>query len=165
MNEIDKYKNELADKLAPIISKEGLTDVTDWIEKNARPDANHNGVARSVAYILEATGEFQREELLDQTRYYVKRLPPKAFKEKHPTTHEVLLILVGAIIGLIASYFQNQWQDKELKENLDTATMQIQVLSDLLTNIRRDLNAISHPTLIQYDTTKNGGRVRHVLKK
>jgi hypothetical protein len=157
MNEIDKYKNELADRLAPIISKEGLTDVTDWIEKNARSDANHNGVARSVAYILEATGEFQREVLLDKTRYYVKRLPPKAFKEKHPTTHELLLILVGAIIGLIASYFQNQWQDKELKEKLDTATMQIQVLSDSLTNIRRDLNGISHPILIQYDTAKNGG--------
>ncbi len=158
MDEIDRYKQGLAEKLAPIISKEGLTDVTDWIEKNARPDANHNGVARSVAYILEATGEFQREELIDKTRYYVKRLPPKAFKDKHPTIHELLLILVGAIIGLIASYFQNQWQDKELKEELDSTTMQVQVLSDSLTNIRRDLNVISRETLIQNDTTKNASQ-------
>ena len=31
----EKYKHDLADKLAPQISREGLTDVTDWIEKNA----------------------------------------------------------------------------------------------------------------------------------
>lgn len=158
VDEIDKYRKELADRLAPIISKEGLTDVTDWIEKNARPDANHNGVARSVAYILEATGEFHREELFDKTRYYVKRLPPKAFKDKYSTIHELLLILVGAIVGLIASYFQNQWQDKELKEKLDATTMQVQVLSDSLTSIRRDLQGISSPTLMQNDATKNGSK-------
>lgn len=154
MDETDKYKHELADKLAPIISKEGLTDVTDWIEKNAKTDFSHNGVARSVAYILEATGDFQREELADKTRYYVKRLPPKAFKDKHPTIHELLLILVGAIIGLIASYFQNQWQDKELKEKLDATTVQVQVLSDSLTNIRKDIKDISQRTLVRQDTTK-----------
>jgi hypothetical protein len=158
MEEIDKYKRELAEKLAPIISKEGLTDVTDWIEKNARADANHNGVARSVAYILEATGEFQREELLDKTRYYVKRLPPKAFKDKHPTTHELLLILAGAVIGLVFSYFQNQWQDKEMKEKLDATTVKVQALSDSLTNIRKDFKIITQPTLMHDDTIKSEPR-------
>jgi hypothetical protein len=152
MDEIDKYKLELANKLASIISKEGLTDVTDWIEKNARPDANHNGVARSVAYILEATGEFQREELLDKTRYYVKGLPPKAFRDKHPTIHELLLIIAGAIIGLAASYFQNQWQDKQLEEKLNATTLQVQALSDSLTSIRLELDIISETTSKKNDT-------------
>jgi hypothetical protein len=143
MEEIDKYKHELADKLAPIISKEGLTDVTDWIEKNARPDANHNGVARSVAYILEATGEFQREELIDKTRYYVKRLPPKAFKDKHPTIHEIVLVLIGAIIGLASSYFQNQWQDNKLKNEINETGVRTNVLSDSLDILRRDLDDIT----------------------
>lgn len=143
MEEIDKYKRELADKLAPIISKEGLTDVTDWIEKNARPDANHNGVARSVAYILEATGEFQREELVDKTRYYVKRLPPKAFKDKHPTIHEIVLVLIGTIIGLASSYFQNQWQDNELKNEINETAVRTKALSDSLDILRMDLEDIT----------------------
>jgi hypothetical protein len=154
MDETDKYKHELAEKLAPIISKEGLTDVTDWIEKNAKSDFNHNGVARSVAYILKATGDFQREELLDKTRYYVKRLPNKAFKDKHPTLHEVLLVLLGAAIGLASSYFQNQWQDKELKEQINKANSQFNILSDSLTRIRKDIKDISQQTSEKVDTTK-----------
>jgi hypothetical protein len=148
MDETDKYKHELADKLSPIISKEGLTDVTDWIEKNANTDFNHNGVARSVAYILEATGDFQREELADKTRYYVKRLPSKAFKDKHATIHDVLLVLLGAAIGLASSYFQNQWQDKELSEQITNSNSQIKMLSDSLTKIRRDVNEMKEKKIV-----------------
>jgi hypothetical protein len=140
MDETDIYKKELAVKIALIISKEGLTDVTDWVEKNAKSGFNHNGVARSVAYILEATGDFQREELVDKTRYYVKRLPTKTFKDKHPTRHDLFLIAFAVGLGLVPAYFQNQWQNDELKKDIKTTSDRVEVLSDSLENLRDDIN-------------------------
>ena len=108
MDEIDKYKHELANKLAPLISKEGLTDVTDWVEKYARDDANHNGVARSVAYILEATGDYQREQLEDKSRFYVKRLPKRSFEQKNPTWFKLGFFILGIMASLGGVLLQSQ---------------------------------------------------------
>lgn len=154
MDETDRYKKELAEKLAPTISKEGLTDVTDWVEKNAKSDFNHNGVARSVAYILEATGNFQREELPDKTRYYVKRLPAKTFKDKHPTIHDIFLIAFGAGLGLISAYFQNLRQDDELKKDIKANSDRVEILSDSIEKLKVDIKTIR--TTWDTVTTKSG---------
>ena len=142
MNETDKYKHELADTLAPLISKEGLTDVTDWVKKNAKPGFDHNGVARSVAYILEATGDFQREELEDKSSFYVKRLPRRSFKDKFPTVYSLVLVLLGAAIGLATNYQQMRWQKQLPRQKLEILKSRTDALYDSVTNLQQKTKRI-----------------------
>lgn len=141
MTESEKYKHELANKLAPLISKEGLTDVTDWIEKNARPDHAHNGVARSVAYILEATGDFQREELQDKSRFYVKRLPKRTLEQRQPTIFKLGLVLLGAMLTLVAGIIINKTK-KETPTTYKIEDHRTDALYDSLANIRKELKIV-----------------------
>jgi hypothetical protein len=142
MTEVDKYKHELADKLAPLIKKEGLTDVTDWVEKNAKKDFEHSGVARSVAYILEATGDFQREELQDKSRFYVKRLPKRSLEQRYPTWFKFGLVLLGSIITIIGGVLQSQLKKQEPQPIYKLQDYRVDALYDSVTNIRTDLKAI-----------------------
>jgi hypothetical protein len=146
MTEVDKHKHKLADTLAPLISIEGLTDVTDWIEKNGGSvgdiGCTHNGVARSVAYILEATGEFQREQLEDKSRYFVKKLPKKSFEQRKPTLFKAIFYLLGVASTLGGVLLQNHLSNQSDKVIYKVQDYRTDALYDSVKNIRHDLKTV-----------------------
>lgn len=151
--EVDKYKQELADKLAPLISKEGLTDVTDWIIKNAGErngvGFNHNGVARSVAYILEATGDFQLEQLEDKSRFYVKRLPKRSLEQRQPTLFKLGLFLLGILATSIGVLLNNQSKPQQGTTIIQVQDSRIDSLNGVVTNLQHDMKNVQD-TLAKY---------------
>ncbi len=144
---VEKHKYKLAETLAPLISKEGLTDVTDWIEKNGGEvdgvGCTNNGVARSVSFILEATGDFQREELEDKSRFYVKRLPKRSLEQKYPTLFKFIFFLFG--VG--ATYLGSTIKSNRPKTQQGTTILQVQdsridSLYGVVAKLQNDLKAV-----------------------
>lgn len=140
--QIEEHKYELTKRLTPLITREGLTDVTDWVKKNGGSigeyDCSHDGVARSVAYILEATGDFQLEQLEDRSRYYVKKLPRRSLEQKYPTLFKISLVLFGALLTIMANLTRKVAPLPEIR----IEDSRISALKDSVFNLGRELETL-----------------------
>lgn len=150
---IEDHKYKLADTLAPLISKEGLTDVTDWIEKNGGSvegvGCTHNGVARSVAFILEATGDYQCEQLEDKSRFYVKKLPARSLEQKYPTLFKFSFFILGVIASLGGVLLQSQLKRQDKPTIIQVHDSRIDSLSTTIIELQTDFTAVQD-TLKKY---------------
>jgi hypothetical protein len=150
---IENHKYKLADTLAPLISKEGLTDVTDWIEKNGGSvdgvGCTHSGVARSVAFILEATGDYQIERLEDKSRFYVKKLPTRSLEQKFPTLFKFSFFILGVIASLGGVSIQSQLKRHDKPTIIQVHDSRIDSLETVVTELQSDIKIIQD-TLANY---------------
>jgi hypothetical protein len=150
---IEDHKYKLADTLAPLISKEGLTDVTDWIERHGGSvdgvGCAHNGVARSVAFILEATGDYQREQLEDKSRFYVKKLPTRSLEQKYPTLFKFSFFLLGVIASLGGVLLQSQLKKQDRPAVIQVHDSRIDSLGKVVVKLQTDFHVVQD-TLTKY---------------
>ncbi len=149
MKEPEIYKHKLAEEVSEIISYEGLTDLTDWVEKNGKEGYKHNGVARSVAYILEAKGNFQVEKLEDKSRYFVKALPKKLLRDKNPLLFQTIVICITVFITTIAGYIVQLTQHQELRLKEYQQDVYLQRLSDSLKKIQTEITVLKDTSSIK----------------